>query len=1213
LTWVIDSYDILGINPPNRAQAIEFLNSIQSDEGTWYNGSGHYVPITAQILMLYNRSGVKPPKSLDSFFSTVDTWEEVNAHVNTYDKGNYWGGLWGYVNCYVVYKGEAPPWTNEFLNEANTKFDTWAYDNHQRTHLIGNLLQLGQPIPRIDDVVSITLQQQNLTDGSWDSNEAETIFSIQVLRYIRNQTNVDKNLIDSAINRGLEYVRKCYKTVDYQGKTYAGFAENPSGQYPSPRATAEGIWALLNPQSDIWSRWFVNKTNLLQDEIGHIDNSLEYLRSKGLGIHDMAEYVISKSFLGAQIPNKQQIIDYFDNNQGADGSWKDVWTTMFTTYRVLLAYYILNATPKHSLDSFFSNYDTWTEAKNYMINEAKTDLRDIYHITFAWSIYYRTYPTWLNDFFTEAEKDLTWTNGTDAHKRMHILFNYVIARKAFPNLDGIIDETLREQSPDGHWDYPPRQIYWNGMQLGLLQQILKLYPTYRTIEIQNSIDKSRQWVYNSYNTQVLDNKTYGRFGNSTYIEDSLLTGIMAAGINGLMNINVDMTFEDLVRLISLKYEQLLCTGAKYNPNIPEVQGTGWFPYGLKPETEIDEDFKHAKNLGLNVIRFFVLYDVPEKYSPPLNISPIDNRVISYMDLIISKAKKYDLKLMPTLLTDTVTTTPMLNYHIDYLKKWVEGIITKYKDEPIIYAWDVINEPLIENPDHLSKALTLINYAKTLDPDTPITSGEMIVRDDVRKAVDIISLHWYPYYLLNNNQSPYQSLINTINAAKQYNKPIILQEFDMATAPPYSERGQECFLFKTLDIVKSSGIKGYIYLNLKDYPTSQFIDIPGASRKSGLIRSDYSYKPAVSAINPTYKATISLTTTITITKTTSTTTTTITATTTTTIPTFRPLLSLSNDESTLYDVVDGKLYFAYFGYDPPSGLVKLNTSTNEATLIGQDTVYRWTAWNGFYDANDKKLWFAGEYYDPASSGQPPKGTIFQYDLFSNVAKFVRHPSALEAWGIISYPPYLAYGQIWNNTMYGIPKSTWTNVSTWIKKEVPYSGAIDFGYWKGKLYGIAIDSGGKIKIFDTVTLGEVSSFTDLFPSGGGDVSFTADKVLVITVDKYGRVWLHESDDLITWRHTSLNIPFPSSLNTSQLYHLSLKLLSGKLIVFKSIGTWKKGSTDGNTEIYVYDNNEIRRVGSLKGFVHTKTIVYNNILYLATSYPNYIYKIPVSELGI
>ncbi|MGD0494764.1 MAG: PKD domain-containing protein [Candidatus Bathyarchaeia archaeon] len=253
--FTLDSYDMLGIEIPNRTQTIEYLNSIQSDEGTWLTGQNHYVPITAQVLMFYNRSGVKPAKSLEPFFSTIDTWEEVVKHVQTYDSGNIWGGLWGYVTCYVVYKGESPPWTKEFLDAANSHFDTWAYDNHQRTHLIMNLFQLGASVPRINDVLNIALNQQK-GDGSWDSSLPETAFMAGALQLIRNQTTVDQTLIDSAIQGSINFTEGCYRRIESGGKFYAGFASNLTEQNPNPWATGLGIYSSLNPESDVWLRWF---------------------------------------------------------------------------------------------------------------------------------------------------------------------------------------------------------------------------------------------------------------------------------------------------------------------------------------------------------------------------------------------------------------------------------------------------------------------------------------------------------------------------------------------------------------------------------------------------------------------------------------------------------------------------------------------------------------------------------------------------------------------------------------------------------------------------------------------------------------------------------------------------------------------------------------------------------------------------------------------
>lgn len=254
LIFVLDAYYILGVEIPNKTRVVEYLDSRQSDEGTWLTGEFHYVPTTAEVLMFYNRSGVKPAKSLDPFFSTVDTWQEVTTHLTTYNIGNYWGALWGYVTCYVVYKGESPPWTQDFLNTARENFDSWAYDNHQRTHLIMNLFQLGKPVPRVDEVVNITLQQQALA-GSWGGGEAETVFMIGALEIVWNQTTVNETLIDSAISKGLDFVQNCYTSVEYQGKRYAGFMSNPSQQIPIQRETALGLYALLNPESDVWLRW----------------------------------------------------------------------------------------------------------------------------------------------------------------------------------------------------------------------------------------------------------------------------------------------------------------------------------------------------------------------------------------------------------------------------------------------------------------------------------------------------------------------------------------------------------------------------------------------------------------------------------------------------------------------------------------------------------------------------------------------------------------------------------------------------------------------------------------------------------------------------------------------------------------------------------------------------------------------------------------------
>jgi len=282
-----------------------------------------------------------------------------------------------------------------------------------------------------------------------------------------------------------------------------------------------------------------------------IDNSLNYMMKNSQDyLSDpmlLSLWVMSKSFLGLY-DNRTEVIDYFNSRQESDGAWSGAWTRMFTTHRVLFAYYLLNVTPARSLDVFLSSCDTWSEARDYMVNTGHGDARNLYHVIFAWVLYYWDYPPWIDDFFNEIETDLSWTSDSDFHKRTHILYSYVIARRPFPNLDGIIDATLDEQMSDGHWELPSlgnRPVYLTSIQITLLSQILKLYPNYRTNEIYTALKKARLWTESVYYTSILDGRTCGYFGDLMTIEDSIFSGLLCAGQTGLITANIDMTFQEL--------------------------------------------------------------------------------------------------------------------------------------------------------------------------------------------------------------------------------------------------------------------------------------------------------------------------------------------------------------------------------------------------------------------------------------------------------------------------------------------------------------------------------------------------------------------------------------------------------------------------------------------------------------------------------------------
>ena len=284
--------------------------------------------------------------------------------------------------------------------------------------------------------------------------------------------------------------------------------------------------------------------------IQELDNSLEYLRSRGLTVHDAALYVWCKGFLGTPISQPELIIDLWNNAQQADGSWLagGSMTDMFVTNRVLGGYYLLNSTPQKSLAPFMSNYDTYQEALNYI---ALHDSRNIYHVVFGWCLYYWKYPPWLNDVFAYIEQNLAWTTGDDYHKTSHILYSYVLGRRQIPNLDNLIAKAVSLQQADGSFPIilPSRPVYSTSIMISMLKQIQLLYPSHLPTEIQNALDNTVNWVNSSYRTTVYGGKTLGYFGNVLDMENALLCGVLSAGQNGLLESNVDMTYADIVQRI----------------------------------------------------------------------------------------------------------------------------------------------------------------------------------------------------------------------------------------------------------------------------------------------------------------------------------------------------------------------------------------------------------------------------------------------------------------------------------------------------------------------------------------------------------------------------------------------------------------------------------------------------------------------------------------
>ena len=82
-------------------------------------------------------------------------------------------------------------------------------------------------------------------DENWNKALPQTFFAVSTLRLVKDQTS--KN-VSPAISKGLNFIEKCYTTIQYEGKKYGGFTTTPSEICPKPLETAMGIAALFNPE-----------------------------------------------------------------------------------------------------------------------------------------------------------------------------------------------------------------------------------------------------------------------------------------------------------------------------------------------------------------------------------------------------------------------------------------------------------------------------------------------------------------------------------------------------------------------------------------------------------------------------------------------------------------------------------------------------------------------------------------------------------------------------------------------------------------------------------------------------------------------------------------------------------------------------------------------------------------------------------------------------
>lgn len=200
-------------------------------------------------------------------------------------------------------------------------------------------------------------------------------------------------------------------------------------------------------------------------------------------------------------------------------------------------------------------------------------------------------------------------------------------------------------------------------------------------------------------------------------------------------------------------------GINYYP-----QNTPWDMFGKKFDTlTIEKDFKLINELELNTVRIFVQYE-------DFGMANVKPEKIEKLKQTIAIAKKHNLKVIVTL----------FDFYGDYaVQDWTlthrhaESIVSEFKDDTTIIAWDIKNEPDLDFKNRGEKnVLKWLEYItkeiRKYDNNHLITIGwsNFEAAKKLTNIVDLVSFHHFN----ENFENDFSSLKRTTK------KPILVEEF-----------------------------------------------------------------------------------------------------------------------------------------------------------------------------------------------------------------------------------------------------------------------------------------------------------------------------------------------------------------------------------------------------------------------------------------------------
>jgi hypothetical protein len=253
-------------------------------------------------------------------------------------------------------------------------------------------------------------------------------------------------------------------------------------------------------------------------------------------------------------------------------------------------------------------------------------------------------------------------------------------------------------------------------------------------------------------------------------------------------------------------------GCNFSPSTAGNQLEMWQPETFDIET-ISKELGWAADIGMNTIRLY-LHDLLFTESP--------ENFLDQIDVVLSIAQSRGIGVVPVLFDGVWNPKPRLGVQreptprlhnsmwvqspgseIFYdrsrwpgLREYVQVVITRFKNDPRVLAWDLFNEPdqvdtvtltLGSREEKIKVATELVSqvfdWAQEISPSQPLTVGiweynehwqpaENSLNALILDRSDIISFHCY---------EPREKLTAVIESLKTYGRPLLCTEWLARTA------------------------------------------------------------------------------------------------------------------------------------------------------------------------------------------------------------------------------------------------------------------------------------------------------------------------------------------------------------------------------------------------------------------------------------------------